>query len=431
MLNPIVSCTVYAVEMLVVYLFFTRIAEKRFSTLFCVFLGLIYFELASAINLLSANSSLANVISCAVIFSVFAITCFHIRPHMAVIYSVILNLLNFILEIVGMLMLSGLFFADNIDYNNSPTLLFTMMLVCKSLWFLTCLLLSSAVKENSDVTRKLTLRLLYYPIATTGCLIILYYLCLKFSTDENIRIIFSLLSLILFASNVILFLNYQHQLETDSEYLRILSENHRLQTEKSYYDILEKQNQQLMIYAHDTKNHLAAIQSAVENPQVQNYVKELSDQLTEYTRSCHSGNMMLDVMINKYVTACEMQNISFDYDVKTCNLNNMEDMDLVAVLGNLMDNALTSAGESAQKKISLSTTTRNGFSVMIISNSCDSSPKLQGTHLISSKKEKSLHGYGLKSVSRTLKKYDGGFDWDYDEVTHMFTTTVMIKDLHE
>ncbi len=431
MLNPIVSCTVYAVEMLIVYLFFTRITERCRPVIICFILGLAYFEFGSLINLLFHNSTWINTVTCAFIISIFAITCFHIRPHMAVIYSVILNLLNYILEIVGMLLLSGLFFSNNIDYNSSPALLLTMTLICKSLWFLTCLLLSSAVKGNSDVARKLTLHLLYYPITTTICLIVLYYLCVNIGMEENIRIIFSLLSLILFASNIILFLNYQHQLETDSEYLRILSENHRLQTEKSYYDILEKQNQQLMIYAHDTKNHLAAIQSAVENPQVQNYVKELSDQLTEYTRSCHSGNMMLDVMINKYVTACEMQNISFDYDVKTCNLNNMEDMDLVAVLGNLMDNALTSAGESAQKKISLSTTTRNGFSVTIISNSCDSSPKLQGTHLISSKKEKSLHGYGLKSVSRTLKKYDGGFDWDYDEVTHMFTTTVMIKDLHE
>lgn len=34
----------------------------------------------------------------------------------------------------------------------------------------------------------------------------------------------------------------------------------RLQIEQSYYQILEQQNQQLMMYAHDAKKHLTAIQ---------------------------------------------------------------------------------------------------------------------------------------------------------------------------
>ena len=36
-----------------------------------------------------------------------------------------------------------------------------------------------------------------------------------------------------------------------------------------------------------------------------------------------------------------------------------------------------------------------------------------------------LHGYGLKSVSKTLKKYNGDFSWDYNELEHSFVVTVM------
>ena len=57
------------------------------------------------------------------------------------------------------------------------------------------------------------------------------------------------------------------------------SELARLQTEQSYYQILEQQNQQLMIYAHDAKKHLAAIQALNDDPQIGNYVTALSQQL--------------------------------------------------------------------------------------------------------------------------------------------------------
>ena len=36
------------------------------------------------------------------------------------------------------------------------------------------------------------------------------------------------------------------------------------------------------------------------------------------------------------------------------------------------------------------------------------------------------HGFGLKSVAKALKKYEGDFQWDYDPEKRRFTMTVMI-----
>ena len=129
-----------------------------------------------------------------------------------------------------------------------------------------------------------------------------------------------------------------------------------------------------MVYAHDTKNHLSAIQSLNTDPAIERYIVALLDQLKTYTSNCHSGNMMLDVIINKYVLDCELRNIQFTYYVRSCNLVHVEDIDLVAILGNLMDNALTAAETSVKRFVSLETTIRNGYSVVVISNSCDTAP---------------------------------------------------------
>ena len=86
------------------------------------------------------------------------------------------------------------------------------------------------------------------------------------------------------------------------------------------------------------------------------------------------------------------------------NLSGVEDIDVVAILGNLLDNALAAAERSAEKCMSLETTWRNSYGVIVITHSCDEAPPSSGERLFSTKEEPKLHGFGLKSVQRTLKK---------------------------
>lgn len=425
MLNPVVSCAVYAVDMIIIYLFFSRIAEKKISTLKCLLFGLFLFEVGSAFNLTFQNNLLINTLVSIAIRIVFGFYCFGIRPFQAVCYSIILVVINFALELVSVFAISSLTSADPVDYNSNLALLIVECSTCKILLFLTCLVLSHMVVPNAQWSKH-QLSLLFFPISSSICLAIFWYICLQDNISPSIPYLLAISSIIIFGSTVLLFITYQHQIELDSERLRVKSENDRLQTEKSYYDILEQQNQQLMVYAHDTKNHLSAIQSLNTDPAIECYIVALLDQLKSYSSNCHSGNMMLDVIIGKYVLDCERRNIQFDYYVRSCNLKHVQDIDLVAILGNLLDNALTAAEQSEDRFVSLETTSRNGYNVVIICNSCDTAPNTHGGHLVTAKEDKKLHGYGLKSVSKTLKKYNGDFSWDYNELEHSFVVTVMI-----
>ena len=62
MLNPVVSCGVYAIDMLIIYIFFSRISDKKVSSLKCFLLGLLLFELGSAVNLIFQNNIWINTI---------------------------------------------------------------------------------------------------------------------------------------------------------------------------------------------------------------------------------------------------------------------------------------------------------------------------------------------------------------------------------
>lgn len=426
MLNPIFSFCVYLVEMVISYIFYIAVFEPRFTPIKRLLIGSLFFSLASGMNILFRNNVIINIISTFMINTLFGGICFDSTLLKSSFYSAIMGIINGAVE-VSVVFLSS-FITGNVfyDYHSCFMLALCQAVSIKTIYFLIVLILIKAIrpKENHNT---FPLSFLVYPICAAGCQTIFWHICALPNTNYHVQFLLSLASIGIFTSSILLFITYSHQLKATNLSLQMQSELNRLQTEQSYYQILDQQNQQLMIYAHDAKKHLAAIQSLNNDPQINDYVAKLSQQLIDYTRNCHSGNKLLDVMLNKYDIDCKMRGISFEYDVKVCNLSQLEDIDLVAILGNLLDNAITASEQSTEKYISMSTVYRNRYSVIIVSNSCDTPPKQSGSHLVSTKAGTGLHGFGLKSVAKAIQKYDGDYEWDYDADKHLFTFTVMVS----
>lgn len=425
MLNPVCSLCVYLIEMVIAYIFFSSIFEHRISKTKCLLVGFILFITGSLLNLIFGNNPIVNFVTTIFITLLFSIVSFHARVIHYFFNTAILVIGNMTLEMGAISISSYVSGSSFLDYNTNVLLFIFEAVSSKSLYFLFVLIVSRIINPN-NTSSMVPLNFLIYPITSTLCMFVFWYICISPGCSEDVQLLLAMSGVCLFVSSLLLFITYSHQVEKESEAMQVKSELSRIQTEQSYYQILDQQNQQLMIYAHDAKNHLAAIKSVNTDPQIGSYISKLSEQLAEYTHNCHSGNKLLDVMIHKYSVDCELRGICFDYDVKLCNLSEVEDIDLVAILGNLIDNAVSAAEKSEQKRVSLATARRNSYSVIVISNSCDIQPKSNGSHLVTSKSDRKLHGFGLKSVSKTLKKYQGDFEWDYDSEMRMFTVTVMI-----
>lgn len=314
------------------------------------------------------------------------------------------------------------------DINHDYMLLAMETFICKSLYFIFSLLLLkilSFFKISSHEKAHFPLSATIQPLITLVIILAFYYVCMQEEISRRGQSLFAIICIAALGTTIFLVLNNMQQLKREQEYMRMRSEVTQLEHEKNYYDILDRQNQQLMIYAHDAKNHLAAIQSLSDDLQIQGYVDKLSGELERYTQSCHSGNKLLDVILNRYVLECQKRGLAFEYSVKVCNLKDVEDMDLVAILGNLLDNAIEAAEKSQEKTVYLETSLRNSYRVILIQNS-SLPPRESYGRLQTSKPDRSMHGFGLKSVAQCLKKYHGDLHWEYDEGNHLFTMTVMI-----
>ncbi len=236
------------------------------------------------------------------------------------------------------------------------------------------------------------------------------------------------LSVISIVACCYIFVYYQELLERENKIKDLETQKKIENIDKTYFEILEKNNEDLKIFTHDIKNHLMHISSLSESEEVKAYINDLCGTVTAFGSNVISKNKTLDIIINKYSIICESKKIKLNFDTKTENLSFVESTDLTTLLNNLLDNAVEAAENSSERfidvKISLN---EHNMKVLTIINSCDKEPVTNNGKLVTTKENSSTHGLGIKSVKRTLKNYNGDFEWFYDKEKKEFKVIVLFS----
>ena len=89
--------------------------------------------------------------------------------------------------------------------------------------------------------------------------------------------------------------------------------------------------------------------------------------------------------------------------------------DLGVVIGNLLDNAIEAAAQTNDRWIHLKMEYTKGRLLLKMSNSYTGKVNYVGNRIVTSKKDASNHGMGLRSVERVVKKFDGEMELSHNE----------------
>ncbi len=398
----------YIIEFISAHILYSSAAEKKFKPIYCYLIGGGLFAFGLLVQTLFHQMVWLNLLVYVLIDVLYAYLCFHLNVKKSIFYGLIVTLIGVILEVLVGFATASLIDISALELINDVFASAITVGLSRGLLFITVLILSRFIAKEGSF--KAPLSFFIYPLALMITLCTFYYVCAYCGVNSTGQLALAIISLILIVPTTLLFLIYQRNIEKENELFRLKNEMDKVETEKTYYDILDKQNQDLRIYAHDAKNHLAAIRSLNTNPEIDEYLNKITESLATYSKVSRSGNHSLDVIINRYVTECSIKDVKFTFDTRLKNLEYVEGYDLVTILGNLLDNALESAEKSEKREITLSTDYRNTYDVLIVTNSCDTSPKTSNNKLITTKSDKKLHGIGLKSVAKTLAKYNGDYD---------------------
>lgn len=412
------------VEGLISFEFYESIAptKKKLRNFVLITVG---YMIMCGINLAFDYNVIVNIIVLTSFQFLFSHFLYKLKWVFSLFYSILFTCLVTLTELIVLEIDAFTSGGSSRDFINDASSYIILTVLCKSLLFLFIKIISLVINKFHSNDKAHIISLIY-PFSLLIVITIFGLVSYYGNPSEKLRLLIAISAIILTALVIGTCILQQKQLQNETELVELRAIKQAQETDNKYFEILEHQNNSLMVYAHDTKNHLQAIRNMTDDENIIEYLERLTADLNKYSRHASSGNHNLDVIINKYITECEIKGVEFTYDVRLSNLSGVQMFDLVSILGNLLDNALESAEKSEEKSIHFQTDHRNTYDVIIVTNSCDTKPVTQGNVLKSSKANKKQHGLGIKSIKSSLKNYSGDYNWEYDEKNKEFISTVMI-----
>ena len=184
-----------------------------------------------------------------------------------------------------------------------------------------------------------------------------------------------------------------------------------ISNKQQYYRMSREGIASLQTKCHDLKHQIALIRSAAGQRQFDEYVRALEDSINEYNTVIETGNENIDVVLTEKNILCTANGIRFTYIVDGALFSFMPEMDVYALFGNVMDNAIESAmavADPQRRFISLKAAGRNGMAVLTVENPFQDELQYDGSGLpLTHKRDGERHGFGLRSVRAIAEKHGG------------------------
>jgi sensor histidine kinase regulating citrate/malate metabolism len=218
--------------------------------------------------------------------------------------------------------------------------------------------------------------------------------------------------------------NENDEEEFEKKYFHVLSENMELKLEleviKREYDkekdIIQQVrslNKKTRTLKHDMKNHIIVISAYLNDGQydeAKNYLSKISDNLNKMYTYIETGNSLLNYIINTKLQFAKENGIDVKAEIENLSFDQIGSVDFSALLNNLLDNAIEANLNSNHKEIVVNILRKRGYDTILVKNKINKSVLKNNPNLISTKKNKEEHGYGLKHIKSLVKKYEGMID---------------------
>lgn len=267
--------------------------------------------------------------------------------------------------------------------------------------------------KGSSVLR-IWLSLLLVPAVTLITFSVFQYIIESYDINQQIKAYIYISCIGIIIINVVVFVLFW----LNQRQLGIKRENDLLTAQINQQQMgirnLENAYNRTRNFRHDIKNHLLTLSILAENgnvEEIKKYIREMNGIIDESSYIRITGMSAVDAILNEKLYEAQSDSITTNYDVMNMEKNSIKPVDMCIILSNALDNAIEANRkiEDPEKRyIKLKMHGDETYSVISVSNPITEAPvKINQHTYATSKKDVLNHGFGLKSIESTAKKYDG------------------------
>lgn len=201
---------------------------------------------------------------------------------------------------------------------------------------------------------------------------------------------------------------------------------HLLYERKRQYALSRENIDTINHKCHDLKHQIRALKK-VDAKERGEYIDELENAIDIYDAVVETGNEVLDTILSEKSLNCEHRHIRLSCIVDASHLDFMSTLDIYALLGNALDNAIENVSrypDEEKRVISLTIKAVGDFLSIQTNNYCEERPKMTGDLPVSTKRDREYHGFGLKSMRHIAEKYGGSLAVSVEN--HVFTLQILL-----
>lgn len=226
--------------------------------------------------------------------------------------------------------------------------------------------------------------------------------------------IFILIAVLLSLLDVIIFvfmgkMNRANQKEMEKQKLQT-----QLSHQQNEIEQLEHQYKEISVLRHDHKSQLYCLRTLIDQNDFEEAKKYLEKFIGSHSNTVmihiHCSSSVLNAVINEKFSKAEKYGIITTCKILT-KIPEYLEYDLSIMLSNLLDNAIEACAENTvTSHIILIISEAAGYYRIVVKNTIQDSVLKKNRNLKTNKKNKELHGWGLKSVENITQKHTGSLD---------------------
>ncbi|QHQ61520.1 GHKL domain-containing protein [Anaerocolumna sedimenticola] len=208
----------------------------------------------------------------------------------------------------------------------------------------------------------------------------------------------------------------------------------QLECQISHYNSYKKFTESYRIFRHDYGNVMSAVKILIKNNENEKAIKLLDEihdtmQKNVLMHKTYSNNVLLDAILQDSANTCEEHNIRFDATLHLFESLILSDLDIIRICTNILNNAIEACEkipQTSDRFIKVTGSTNPDWSFIEIANSFNGQLEYQDGELVSTKKEKDFHGYGLTIIRKTIEDTGGMVLIDADQEKKIFSLKLHI-----
>lgn len=182
------------------------------------------------------------------------------------------------------------------------------------------------------------------------------------------------------------------------------------QQNKAHYEMAKETIEIVNRKCHDLKHQIQALKG-IENVQKQRKVVEsIEESVMIYETMKNTGNSILDTVLAEKGLLCKENAICLNVMADGKLLDFMDEIDLYTLFGNALDNAIEAnlqVEPSGERYVNLQIREKANLVLIRMENPYHGEIRRLGEQLATTKPDKEVHGFGVKSIRHTVEKYGG------------------------